>query len=111
MQSGPNTDVSTIYVAKYNRFVDSILGRINKILRSNYDPVTVKLTNSNSKSKSNKPKSKNKLKRKSNKNGVKKSNMGPVVTTTERSNEIPQNSENIQVLSATVTNFCRQFKG
>lgn len=40
--------VSAIYVAKYNKFVDNILGRINKILRTNYDPVTVKLTNPNS---------------------------------------------------------------
>jgi len=31
------------YVAKYNRFVDNILGRINKILRKNYDPVNVRL--------------------------------------------------------------------
>lgn len=31
------------YIAKYNRFVDNILGRINKILRKNYDPVNVRL--------------------------------------------------------------------
>lgn len=33
-----------MYVSKYNRFVDTILSRINKILREKYDPVTVKLT-------------------------------------------------------------------
>lgn len=58
----PGTDVSAIYVAKYNRFVDNILGRINKILRERYDPVTVKLTSpstgSKSKSKSASKKSK-----------------------------------------------------
>lgn len=47
MESEP-AGVSAIYVAKYNKFVDNILGRINKILRTNYDPVTVKLTNPNS---------------------------------------------------------------
>lgn len=31
------------YIVKYNRFVDNILGRINKILRKNYDPVNVRL--------------------------------------------------------------------
>lgn len=32
-----------IYIAKYNRFVDNILGRINRILGKSYDPVRVKL--------------------------------------------------------------------
>ncbi|KAL7288033.1 hypothetical protein TKK_0017829 [Trichogramma kaykai] len=43
-----NRDVSSIYVAKYNGFVDSILERINRILREKYDPVTVKLASSSS---------------------------------------------------------------
>ncbi|XP_011498190.1 PREDICTED: nucleolin-like [Ceratosolen solmsi marchali] len=68
MITAPNADVSTIYVAKYNRFVDTILSRINKILKDKYDPVTVKLTNLNS---NNKNKSKNKDKTK-NKNKNKK---------------------------------------
>jgi hypothetical protein len=59
MITATNTDVSAIYVAKYNRFVDTILSRINKILKDKYDPVTVKLTNLNSNNKS-KNKSKNK---------------------------------------------------
>lgn len=97
MQSEPSNDVSAIYVAKYNRFVDNILGRINKILRSNYDPVTVKLTNPNSKSKLNKQKTKSKPKKKSNKNGPKKSASVAIVMTTEKSNEIPETSGNSQV--------------
>lgn len=32
-----------IYIAKYNKFVDNIIGRINKILGKSYDPVRVKL--------------------------------------------------------------------
>ena len=32
-----------IYVAKYNRFVDNIIGRINRILGKSYDPVRVKI--------------------------------------------------------------------
>lgn len=43
-------DVSAIYVSKYNRFVDNILGRINKILKTNYDPVTVQLSSTSAKS-------------------------------------------------------------
>lgn len=90
MDSQPNNDVSSIYVAKYNRFVDNILGRINKILRSNYDPVTVKLTNASAKTKSNKHKNKSKTK-KNNKSGTKKSNFGIVVVSTEKTiQEIPE---------------------
>ena len=86
LDSQPNGDVSAIYVAKYNRFVDNILGRINKILRANYDPVTVKLTNPNSNTKSSKSKSKKKKnsKRKSSKNGTRKS-------ASESENVIPGN--------------------
>ncbi|KAF3423283.1 hypothetical protein E2986_04879 [Frieseomelitta varia] len=94
MQSGPSNDVSTIYVAKYNRFVDNILGRINKILRSNYDPVTVKLSNANSRLKSNKQKSKNKTKKNSSKTGTKKSHLGMVSVTTDKiTHEISENTQ------------------
>lgn len=72
MESDPNSHVPAIYVAKYNRFVDNILGRINKILRTNYDPVTVKLTNPGTTTKSSKTKSKKKSNKKSStKNGSK----------------------------------------
>ena len=52
------------YIAKYNRFVDNILERINKILRRSYDPVNVRLqtvpeTKQNSKKKHKKRKNKN----------------------------------------------------
>ena len=101
MQSGPSNDVSTIYVAKYNRFVDNILGRINKILRSNYDPVTVKLSNANSRLKSNKQKSKSKTKKNSGKTGTKKSHVGLVSVTTDKiTHEV---SENTQVTCTTTT--------
>ncbi|XP_033213374.1 nucleolin-like [Belonocnema kinseyi] len=90
LDAQPSGDVSAIYVSKYNRFVDNILGRINKILRANYDPVTVKLTNPNSSTKSNKNKSKkNKkktLKRKSNKKGTRKS--APKSATTISDNDV-----------------------
>ncbi|XP_034181358.2 uncharacterized protein LOC117604895 [Osmia lignaria lignaria] len=84
MRSDSSSDVSAIYVAKYNRFVDNILERINKILRNNYDPVTVKLTNPNTRSKTNKQKSKGKLKKNSNKSGTKKSGIDRVTITTEK---------------------------
>lgn len=43
-----------IYISKYNRFVDNILGRVNKILRKSYDPVRVKLQSAPKKNKGNK---------------------------------------------------------
>jgi methylglutaconyl-CoA hydratase len=54
------------YITKYNRFVDNILGRINKILRKNYDPVNVRLqtptpTDNKKKGTTQKPKKKNKI--------------------------------------------------
>lgn len=85
MDSESSGHVPAIYVAKYNRFVDNILGKINNILRTNYEPVTVKLTNSNSSSKTSK--NKNKTKKKGTKNGTKKSASRPIDTSavTERS--------------------------
>ncbi|KAG8264126.1 hypothetical protein J6590_017143 [Homalodisca vitripennis] len=53
-----------MYISKYNRFVDKILERINKILRRSYDPVNVKLQNaSDVKKTKNKNKGKNTNKR------------------------------------------------
>ncbi|KAK9885174.1 hypothetical protein WA026_010683 [Henosepilachna vigintioctopunctata] len=52
-----------IYISKYNRFVDNIIGRINRILGKSYDPVRVKLQSSQSKkNKTKNTKSKNKKK-------------------------------------------------
>jgi len=100
MESEPSAHVPAIYVAKYNRFVDNILGKINNILRANYEPVTVKLTNMNTGSKSNK--NKNKAKRKGNKNGSKKSVSRPIDIVTERSD----NENNVEVWSV---NICYQI--
>lgn len=101
VESEPSAHVPAIYVAKYNRFVDQILGKINNILRANYEPVTVKLTNSNLGSKSNK--NKNKGKRKGNKkNGTKKSVSRPI----ENASAVTEKSvdENVEV-SSTITLF------
>nr|XP_018915866.1 PREDICTED: acidic repeat-containing protein-like isoform X2 [Bemisia tabaci] len=35
--------VAPAYIAKYNRFIDTILMRVNKILKKSYDPVNVRL--------------------------------------------------------------------
>lgn len=51
----------TIYVSKYNRFVDNIISRVNRILRRSYDPVRVKLATTGSTKK-------NRIKKKKNKN-------------------------------------------
>lgn len=87
MESESSGHVPAIYVAKYNRFVDNILGKINNILRSNYEPVTVKLTNPSTSSKTSKNKNKNKKnKRKGTKKGTRKSASRPIDTSvTERS--------------------------
>ncbi|CAL1686463.1 unnamed protein product [Lasius platythorax] len=98
VESEPSAHVPAIYVAKYNRFVDQILGKINNILRANYEPVTVKLTNSNLGSKSNK--NKNKGKRKGNKkNGTKKSASRPI----ENASAVTEKSvdENVEKVTQT----------
>lgn len=64
MESPETNDVSAIYVAKYNRFVDNILGRINTILEKKYNPVMVRLASPSSKT--NKKKSKKTKKNKKN---------------------------------------------
>lgn len=43
-----------ILINKYNRFVDGIFGRINKILQRSYDPVYVRLVAADTKSKTKK---------------------------------------------------------
>lgn len=43
--------VPDILINKYNRFVDGIYGRINKILKRSYDPVGVRLSTGETKTK------------------------------------------------------------
>ncbi|KAJ8913219.1 hypothetical protein NQ315_016162 [Exocentrus adspersus] len=85
-----------IYISKYNRFVDNVIGRINRILGKSYDPVRVKLqTNqkntkqgNNNKNKINKGKKKN-SNRKSGHRGVEKmSNKMGELEVARASNEI-----------------------
>lgn len=57
------------YIKKYNKFVDSILDRVNKILRRAYDPVNVRLQTVYEAKKS--TTKKNKKKKNKNKNGSK----------------------------------------
>jgi len=104
MDSETSGHVPAIYVAKYNRFVDNILGKINNILRANYEPVTVKLTSSNSNTKTNK--NKNKTKRKGTKNGTKKSASRPidVSAVTERDD----NENNVEKVTQTVESVVTQ---
>lgn len=56
--------VPPVYIAKYNRFVDTIMDRINRVLKRSYDPVNVRLQSASE--------SKGKTKTKSNKNKNKK---------------------------------------
>lgn len=60
MSPAANQRIPAMYISKYNRFVDNILGRINKILRRSYDPVRVKLQSNESKNKKNSNKKKKK---------------------------------------------------
>lgn len=98
MDSESSGHVPAIYVAKYNRFVDNILGKINNILRANYEPVTVKLTNPNSSTKTSKNKNKNKTKKKGTKNGTKKSASRPIDTSAEKND----NENDVEVWFAIV---------
>lgn len=95
VESEPSAHVPAIYVAKYNRFVDQILDKINNILRANYEPVTVKLSNSNSGSKSNKNKNKGKRKG-TKKNGTKKSASRPIDASANPEKSVNENNvENV----------------
>ncbi|CAB3229999.1 unnamed protein product [Arctia plantaginis] len=80
------TTVPAIYIVKYNRFVDNILEKMNDILRTSYDPVSVKLQpiDANKKTTKRKTTNKNKPKRKTS-NKKKNSARGSAVT--EKINE------------------------
>lgn len=69
MQSMPK--MPAIYISKYNRFVDNIVGRINRILGKSYDPVRVKLQSNEAKSKNNKRKKSNKRRNSVRRNSIK----------------------------------------
>lgn len=64
LETSSDNAVPPIYITKYNRFVDSILERINRILRKNYDPVNVHLHNNNNKKNSNSKHNSNKKNKK-----------------------------------------------
>ena len=80
----PNTPVPSLYISKYNRFVDTILDRINKILRRSYDPVNVRLQNASD--------VKNNKKKNNNKNNT-KNRRRPPVSKKEGDAEITSKSE------------------
>lgn len=77
--------VPSLYISKYNRFVDTILDRINKILRRSYDPVNVRLQNASDVKNNN-------TKKKNNKNNS-KNRRRPPVTKKEGDAEITSKSE------------------
>lgn len=80
-----------VYISKYNRFVDSIIGRINRILGKSYDPVRVKIHSSTSKknNKTKSKKSKNKSKRNKTKASTKSSDISTTSSPTNKIGEIP----------------------
>lgn len=53
----PSSRTPTVYVAKYNVYIDNIMGRMNRILRKMYDPVSVRLQPVDPKKKSKRSKS------------------------------------------------------
>ncbi|KOB75788.1 putative ubiquitin-protein ligase/hyperplastic discs protein [Operophtera brumata] len=88
--------VPAIYIVKYNKFVDTILDKMNDVLRQSYDPVSVKLQPIDASKKGNKPKkNKNKSKRKSS-NKKKNTARGEIKQT---STEVPEKTkeQNLQV--------------
>lgn len=66
---------STAYITKYNRFVDTILERVNKILRRSYDPVNVRLTPGEKAAVKSADKEKKKKNKKKNKNNQRDGDM------------------------------------
>ncbi|KAG6445364.1 hypothetical protein O3G_MSEX003845 [Manduca sexta] len=79
--------VPAVYIVKYNKFVDTVLEKMNEILSKSYDPVSVKLQPIDASKKSSKPK-KNKTKTKKRKTSSKKKN-------TARGNTTNKNKGNI----------------
>ncbi|KAI4456778.1 hypothetical protein MML48_8g00013991 [Holotrichia oblita] len=43
LDQSPSAKLQSVYISKYNRFVDNIIGKINRILGRSYDPVRVKI--------------------------------------------------------------------
>lgn len=43
LDQSPSAKIQSVYISKYNRFVDNIMGKINRILGKSYDPVRVKI--------------------------------------------------------------------
>lgn len=68
LEANSGNAVPPVYITKYNRFVDNILERINKILRKNYEPVNVRLHNNNNNKKKNTNKNNNNKKKNKNRN-------------------------------------------
>lgn len=64
-----------IYISKYNRFVDNIIGRINRILGKSYDPVRVKLPSNQKNANQGKNKAKGKKKNTNKKTSRRRTNM------------------------------------
>lgn len=64
------TRMPQVYISKYNRFVDNIISRINRILGKSYDPVRVKLHSIDSKKKSSSKKRKSNKRKQSSKNAL-----------------------------------------
>ncbi|GBP82784.1 hypothetical protein EVAR_57343_1 [Eumeta japonica] len=95
--------VPAVYIAKYNRFVDNILQKMNEILHRSYDPVNVKLQPIDASKKSSKPK-KNKTKSNKRKTSSKKKSVAhkrTVDKSSTTSTEIPEpttKAENITPL-------------
>lgn len=72
LEAAPEGRVPPVYITKYNRYVDTILERVNKVLRNGYDPVNVRLhtvKNNNKKNQGKKKNNKNKGKKPGKKGG------------------------------------------
>lgn len=70
-----------IYISKYNRFIDNVIGRINRVLGKSYDPVRVKMPDNAQKSnttKKNKGKGKGQKKKNNRRNNKNRTRTEPV---------------------------------
>lgn len=78
-----------IYISKYNRFVDNIIGRVNRILGKSYDPVRVKLPSNQKNANQNK-----------NKGNGKKKNANKKKNTRSRADKVSNKMGELQIARA-----------
>ncbi|XP_063240889.1 clumping factor A-like [Bacillus rossius redtenbacheri] len=112
MTAGKPGAVPPVYISKYNRFVDNVLGRINRVLKKNYDPVNVRLHPPSDSKNNNKNSNKNKKKGNKKKTGGIKSREGETPAPATNGSAVAAMQRNAtEALAAAVAAVSEQLAG